>query len=172
MRKQLSADGRVLTLRIEPRTMDLVDGLMMPRTNYPVFATKDADELAAAVGRAGTVDLEATGPVMIAAAPGRRPRAVMLRGVRVPPPIVRDYPPVAGRFFTAAEGMGGAFYVAFLLRAGVPVPIALLTQAGILAGRFVLRAPGSVRGQGRPGPGDERRSQGHHEPRRTAQHSR
>lgn len=38
-----------------------------------------------------------------------------------------------------AMGSGGTFWVAFLLRAGVSVPIALSALAAILAGRFVLR---------------------------------
>src|SRR5256885_3452185 len=57
IRKQLAADGRVLTLRIEPRTMEFVDGIVMPRANYPVFGQDDVDALAAAAGRMGTVDL-------------------------------------------------------------------------------------------------------------------
>jgi hypothetical protein len=38
-----------------------------------------------------------------------------------------------------ASGAGGVFFVVFLLRSGVPVPAALLTMAGILAGRFLIR---------------------------------
>lgn len=38
-----------------------------------------------------------------------------------------------------AQGAGGIFFLVILLRAGVPIPVALLAQAGILAGRFVLR---------------------------------
>src|SRR5262245_12715962 len=38
-----------------------------------------------------------------------------------------------------ANGAGGIFFMVFLLHAGVPIPIALLAQAGIVAGRFVLR---------------------------------
>ena len=38
-----------------------------------------------------------------------------------------------------ATGAGGLFVVVFLLRAGVPIPIALLSQAAIFAGRFLLR---------------------------------
>lgn len=38
-----------------------------------------------------------------------------------------------------AQGAGGIFVLAFLLKAGVSVPLALLFQAGILAGRLVLR---------------------------------
>ena len=37
IRKQLAADGRVLTLRIEPRTMEFVDGIMMPRADAATF---------------------------------------------------------------------------------------------------------------------------------------
>src|SRR4051812_31284251 len=38
-----------------------------------------------------------------------------------------------------ASGAGGVFVLVFLLRAGVPIPIALLSQASIVAGRFLLR---------------------------------
>lgn len=38
-----------------------------------------------------------------------------------------------------AMGAGGVFFIAFLLHAGVSVPVTLLTFAGILAGRFALR---------------------------------
>jgi hypothetical protein len=38
-----------------------------------------------------------------------------------------------------AQGAGALFFFVALLRAGVPVPLAFLAQAAILAGRFVLR---------------------------------
>lgn len=38
-----------------------------------------------------------------------------------------------------AQGAGGLFVLVFLLKAGVSVPQALLFQAGIIAGRFLLR---------------------------------
>lgn len=38
-----------------------------------------------------------------------------------------------------AQGAGGLFFFVFLLRVGVPVPAALLTQAAVVAGRFVVR---------------------------------
>jgi MFS transporter, DHA1 family, inner membrane transport protein len=38
-----------------------------------------------------------------------------------------------------AQGTGGIFFLAFLLRSGVSVPAALVAQAAILAGRFALR---------------------------------
>jgi MFS family permease len=38
-----------------------------------------------------------------------------------------------------AQGAGGIFFMVFLLKAGVPVPAALVAQAAIVAGRFLLR---------------------------------
>jgi DHA1 family inner membrane transport protein len=38
-----------------------------------------------------------------------------------------------------AQGMGGVFFVVFLLRAGLSIPIALCAMTAILAGRFMLR---------------------------------
>ena len=38
-----------------------------------------------------------------------------------------------------AQGAGGVFFLVFLLKAGVSIPIALIAQAAIVAGRFVVR---------------------------------
>ena len=38
-----------------------------------------------------------------------------------------------------AQGAGAVFFLVFLLRAGVSVPVALLAQAAIVTGRFVMR---------------------------------
>jgi hypothetical protein len=38
-----------------------------------------------------------------------------------------------------AQGAGGIFFLVVLLRAGISVPVALVAQAAILAGRFMLR---------------------------------
>jgi hypothetical protein len=38
-----------------------------------------------------------------------------------------------------AQSAGGIFFLVFLLRAGVSIPVALIAQAAILAGRFFLR---------------------------------
>lgn len=38
-----------------------------------------------------------------------------------------------------AQGAGAIFFLVFLLRAGVSVPVALLAQAAIVTGRFLLR---------------------------------
>lgn len=38
-----------------------------------------------------------------------------------------------------AQAGGGIFFLVFMVRAGVPVPAALLAQASIMAGRFLLR---------------------------------
>ncbi|HSV04682.1 MAG TPA: MFS transporter [Phenylobacterium sp.] len=42
-------------------------------------------------------------------------------------------------FVTFAQGAGGLFFFVFLLHAGVPIPAALLTQAAVVVGRFVVR---------------------------------
>ena len=38
-----------------------------------------------------------------------------------------------------AQGAGGIFFLVFLLRSGVSVPVALLAMAAIVAGRFLFR---------------------------------
>ena len=41
---------------------------------------------------------------------------------------------------TLAQGMGGVFVLVFMLRAGVPLPLVILTQGAMSAVRFVLRS--------------------------------
>jgi len=38
-------------------------------------------------------------------------------------------------------GAGGIFFLVFMLRAGVPVPVVLCAQAAIVALRFLMRPP-------------------------------
>jgi MFS transporter, DHA1 family, inner membrane transport protein len=38
-----------------------------------------------------------------------------------------------------AEGAGGIFFLVYMLKAGVSIPVALTAQAAIFAGRFVMR---------------------------------
>ncbi len=38
-----------------------------------------------------------------------------------------------------AQGAGGIFFLVFLLRAGVPVPLVLLAMAAVVTGRFIMR---------------------------------
>jgi DHA1 family inner membrane transport protein len=38
-----------------------------------------------------------------------------------------------------AQGAGGVFFLVFLLKAGISIPLALLAQAAIVAGRFLIR---------------------------------
>jgi putative ABC transport system permease protein len=107
IRKQLAADGRVLTLRVQPKTTELVDGLTMPRTSFPYFEPADADALAGTVGRTGTVDVTVIGQAYVAAGDAGKRRGMVLRGQRIPPVQLRDRPPAAGRFFSEAEGRAG-----------------------------------------------------------------
>jgi putative ABC transport system permease protein len=107
IRGRLAADGRALTLRISPRTSDVIDGITMPRAGFPVFGQAEVGELAAVVGGAGSVDLAVSGPALVAAAPGRPSRGMLLSGMRLVPAAVRERPPVAGRFFTEQEAAAG-----------------------------------------------------------------
>ena len=108
IRKQLAADGRALTLRISPRTTETIDGVTVPRTGFPVFGTAEATELAAAVGAQGAVSLTVNGPSLVAVAPGRPERGMLLNGMQRPPAAIAERPRLAGRFFTPEEGTRGA----------------------------------------------------------------
>ena len=71
IRKQLAADGRALTLRLSPRTTEMVDGVTVPLTSFPVFGPADATALTAALGRGASVGLTVSGPTLVSVAPGR-----------------------------------------------------------------------------------------------------
>ncbi len=102
-RDRLALDGRAQTLRISARTMDFVDGLVLARSDAPELTLDDAVSLEGAVGALGSVDLSTGGQALVTVAPGRPARGVTLRGVRVPPAMLRSRPLIAGRFFTPAE---------------------------------------------------------------------
>jgi putative ABC transport system permease protein len=79
-RVQLEREGANL-VQVAPRTADTIDGLRVPRTEYPVFTIADADDLAA--GLDGNVDvvlsLEGTG--RLAPPDGGATRAVLVTGI-------------------------------------------------------------------------------------------
>jgi putative ABC transport system permease protein len=108
IRKQLAADGRALTLRLSPRTTEMVDGVTVPRTGFPIFGAGDATALAGALGPAGSVSLSVNGPSLVTVAPGRPERGMLLTGMQRPPAAIADRPRLAGRFFTPEEGANGA----------------------------------------------------------------
>ena len=67
-REQLAFEG-LQRLTIEARTSDLVDGLRVARTDYPLFTPADADTVAQVLSNAA-VRLEVTGTALAACTPG------------------------------------------------------------------------------------------------------
>jgi putative ABC transport system permease protein len=105
-RERMAADGRLVTVRVAPRTTDVVDGQAFARRETVAFTPADARALAARLGDTADVHLLASTPGLVAAvAPGTAgmppaPRGVVLRGVLRPPPGAARRGLAAGRFFT------------------------------------------------------------------------
>ena len=109
VRDQMSADGRLLTIRLTPRTTESFDGQELPRARFPRFDGADADALARAVAPAArSVNLLAVGPALLTPPDGGPPRGVAVRAVRTIPPELLDAPLLAGRAFSAPEVAAGA----------------------------------------------------------------
>jgi putative ABC transport system permease protein len=110
---RLAQDGRLLTVRVAPRTGELVDGQWMPRADRVAFTAADAGALAARLtaaapaGRpAATVNLTGSGAALVAARADStvRPRGVLLRGALRPPPAWTRRGLLAGRWIAADDG--------------------------------------------------------------------
>jgi putative ABC transport system permease protein len=80
-RQQLEREG-VNVVSVTPRTSDTVDGLPVPRSDYPVFSADDARDLARRVAPGTTVRLSVEGTGLVQGA-GERDRATLVNGVYV-----------------------------------------------------------------------------------------
>jgi putative ABC transport system permease protein len=126
-RDRVAADGRLLTVRVAPRTVDVVDGQAFPRADWVALTVTDARALAARLGDTAAVHLAASAPSRVTVTPAAQPpaqpvdgtstvdgagetasRGVVLRGVLRPPPALARHRLAVGRFFTEQEGAAGA----------------------------------------------------------------
>jgi putative ABC transport system permease protein len=105
-RQQIERNG-LQVVAISPRTSDMVDGLTVPRSSYPIFTVDQATALSKAVmpGSAVMLRLEGTGTFVTAS--GGRHRAALVTGV-LGAPSAASVDVAHGRFLTEEEMAGDA----------------------------------------------------------------
>jgi putative ABC transport system permease protein len=104
-RDQIERRG-LQTVAIVARTSDTVDGLQVPRSEYPRFTPDDLGDLGASVGP-GTealLTIEGTGPLTV----GGKPRAALVQGIDARNTRRMGQRLWRGRMFTAEELQAGA----------------------------------------------------------------
>jgi putative ABC transport system permease protein len=104
-RQRIAREG-FQSIDVVPRTADVVDGLRVPRTGYPVPTSDDARDLAGHLGPGTTVALvmEGTGLITL----DSRQRGVLVTGTPAAGLGVMGLRLSAGRLFTEAEAASGA----------------------------------------------------------------
>jgi len=101
-RQQIERNG-LQAVVVLPRTSDTVDGLSIPRADYPTFTTAHARALAAALGHASAVALTATGTSMFRLTPEGPARAATVTGVYGPLVALPGLSVASGRLLTEEE---------------------------------------------------------------------
>jgi putative ABC transport system permease protein len=101
-RQQLERNG-LQAVGVLPRTSDTVDGLNIPRANYPVLTTAHANSLAASLGDRSSVALTSTGTGMFRLTADGAPRAATVTGVYGSFLAVPGLKVAVGRFLTDEE---------------------------------------------------------------------
>jgi putative ABC transport system permease protein len=79
-RQQLEREG-VNVISVTSRASETVDGLRVPRSEYPVFTIADTRDLAGHVPPGTTVRLSVEGTGLARVQPGDRPRAALVNGL-------------------------------------------------------------------------------------------
>jgi putative ABC transport system permease protein len=150
-RQQLEHEG-VNVVSVTARTSDTVDGLRVPRPDYPVFTADDARDLAGRVTPGTTVQLSVEGTGLVRAQPGDRARAALVSGLFVASGET-GLRLEAGRTFSSEEAERGdavavvSHALALALAPGAP--------AAIVGGTIqVQEAPHRVIGVTAPYPGE------------------
>jgi ABC-type antimicrobial peptide transport system permease subunit len=111
-RQRLEQEG-MQVIAIEPRTSDEVDGLRVPRTDYPVFTSSDADRLAAHIGPRHAVLMLVRGTGLLSGATGDRPRRAIVVQFLAESVAIS----LTGSVVGVTLGLSGAFAVTALMRA-------------------------------------------------------
>jgi putative ABC transport system permease protein len=100
-RQQIERNG-LQAVVVLPRTADTVDGLNIPRTDYPTFTTAHAKALSAALG-VSAVALTTTGTSMFRLMPDGPARAATITGVYGPLVALPGLTVASGRLLTEDE---------------------------------------------------------------------
>jgi putative ABC transport system permease protein len=101
-RRQIERTTDLQAIVVTPRTARVMDGQRIPRMDYPVFTSADADTALALVGVGGAAVLTVSGPALVAV-PESAARGVLVTATG---PTITDFQELAlahGRFFNAAE---------------------------------------------------------------------
>jgi putative ABC transport system permease protein len=101
-RQQIERNG-LQAVVVLPKTSDIVDGLSIPRTDYPTFTTAHAKALSAALGRASAVALTTTGTSMFRLTPEGPAHAATVTGVYGPLVALPGLSVASGRLLTEEE---------------------------------------------------------------------
>jgi putative ABC transport system permease protein len=98
-REQIENTTDLQALMVTPVTFDTIDGLRVPRTDYPVFALSDVTALEKTLGGRATVALLVQGSARIAGDSGKTRAASVTATTTAAQALLRK-PLVAGAFFT------------------------------------------------------------------------
>ncbi|MFN8654466.1 MAG: ABC transporter permease [Gemmatimonadales bacterium] len=101
-REEIERTTDVQTVALEPQFSEEIDGQSVPRSDYPVFTTADADELRRLADIAG-VSLTLQGTA-VAEGPGRNRRPVTIVATLADNAIFQKLEFSEGRYFTEVEG--------------------------------------------------------------------
>ena len=115
-RQQIERNG-LQVIAVSPRTSDMVDGLTVPRSWYPIFTVDQATTLSKAVMPGSAVMLRVEGTGTFVAASGGRSRAALVTGV-LGAPSAAGLDVAHGRFLTEDEMAGDAAVIVVSNRLG------------------------------------------------------
>ena len=107
VRRQIERTTDLQAVTITPRTVRMVDGAPIPRTDVPVLTAVDAESARAAIGGIGATALTVNGPALIEV-PDSAPRAALVTATL---PSVTEFQKLdiaAGSFFSDADAAAGA----------------------------------------------------------------
>ncbi len=97
------------TIAVMPKTSDVVDGLPIPRSNFPIFSISEARALSGRIMPGATLVMTAQGTGTFVAAAGGAAHAARVTGAYGSADALLDALPVVhGRFLTDAEMAGDA----------------------------------------------------------------
>jgi putative ABC transport system permease protein len=106
-RRQVASSTGVQNVYVTPVTYDTMDGMRVPRENFPRFGAEDAAQ-AARVAGIGSVSLNYSGTTMVRGDSAGRDRAARVTAALANTLEFYGAELGAGRFFTAAEVAGDA----------------------------------------------------------------
>jgi putative ABC transport system permease protein len=115
-RRQIERTTDLQAVVLTPRTTRVVDGLLVPDTEYLRFLASDPASLRAAVGGVADAMLLLRGTGLVSARGGPAARAVLVSGVAPGGPNDSGPPLLAGRYITAADARDSAPVAVLSLR--------------------------------------------------------